>query len=716
MRSPNNKPVRVAITGFDGLDNPHPGTPVARALRAGWNGPIEIDALGYDTHMTGAWMPGIADRVHVMPSAAEGDDTVFERVLEIHAHRPLDAIIPCLDLEIPVYARLSDRLAQAGIRTLLPPVESIYATSKLRLPKFCHDSGFAAPRTIHVLDLSDLALHADQFGYPLMIKGVVAGAKKVNDAAEAQLEAAKLDEKWGGGVLLQEIVIGEEYIAAAIAGPDGECHGLVPVRKLGVNERGKAIFGAVIDDPDIKKTAIKILSRANWRGPLELEFLRPTGSSKIYLVEINCRFPSWIMLSHWAGCNLPVLLLSEILQPNPLTAPTPKAGTSFVRDVAETVVPLTEYRKLQRFGSCTGTTACKPNGHLKQEKGFRVAVSGVSTLDVVNAGLGVARALRQAADVTAIYGLGYGTYDSGLFRSDLFDVTYRLPLSDDPDMLLQRLEAIHGETPFDVVIPCLDGEIPRFIAIRERLETLGIHCLLPDSKAFNQRCKTELFTGGLRADWGDFVIPDTVHARSEEEIVKAARRLGYPVVVKGPISLAIEAKNEEEACAAWGALRKAGCADALVQPFVEGERFAVAVVCGQDHRSLCAMTIKKLHLCDRGSTWSAIGVNEPKLESAFADFMKHIHWVGPGEGEFIRDQTDERFHLIEINPRFTAWIAFSGYTGSNHPYQTIRTALGQAVKPAADTDGLVFMRSCEDIPISTSAFSALVTKGTLRHG
>ena len=182
-----------------------------------------------------------------------------------------------------------------------------------------------------------------------------------------------------------------------------------------------------------------------------------------------------------------------------------------------------------------------------------------------------------------------------------------------------------------------------------------MNVLLPDSKTFNQRSKTELFTGGLRHDWDGFVIPDTVHAQSEEEIVKAARRLGYPIVVKGPISLATEAKNEEEACAAWGTLRKAGCTDALVQPFVTGDRFAVAVVCGQDHGTLCAMTIKKLHLCDRGSTWSAIGVNEPELESAFANFMKHIRWVGPGEGEFIRDQTDERFHLIEINPRFTAW-------------------------------------------------------------
>ena len=55
-----NKTLRVAISGFDGLDVPHPGGPVARALREGWPGSIEIHALGYDPFMTGAWMGGAA--------------------------------------------------------------------------------------------------------------------------------------------------------------------------------------------------------------------------------------------------------------------------------------------------------------------------------------------------------------------------------------------------------------------------------------------------------------------------------------------------------------------------------------------------------------------------------------------------------------------------------------------------------------------------------
>jgi hypothetical protein len=85
------------------------------------------------------------------------------------------------------------------------------------------------------------------------------------------------------------------------------------------------------------------------------------------------------------------------------------------------------------------------------------------------------------------------------------------------------------------------------------------------------------------------------------------------------------------------------------------------------------------------------------------------------EGEFIRDELTERFHLIEINPRFTAWIAFSAHLGLNHPYAAVRAARGLPVVAGTAAADLVFMRSCEDAPITNSAFAAIATKGALKH-
>jgi len=710
-----NKTIRVAVSGFDGLDVPHPGGPVARALREGWPEPIEIHALGYDPFMTGAWMAGAADELHTLPELSEGDGAMLERLVALTSRFGFDAYIPTLDLEIPVVARIADRLAAIGLRTLLPSPDAIWATSKLRLPKFCHDHGIPAPRTIHVLDQSDLPLHADQFGYPMFIKGTVAGAKRAGNAAQASAVARELNRQWGGGVLLQEVITGEEYNVSAVIARDRSIAAMIAIKKVGVNEKGKGVMCTVVDDSVITEHAKKILEKLDWRGPLELEFVMPKGAKAPYLIEVNCRFPSWILLSAWAGSNLPAILLEEILGERHENRAPARAGTSFVRDVTEISVPFAQIDSLARFGSVAGQPPAPRRNRRGDPDGLNVAVSGVGTLDVVNAGLGVARALRNAPGIAKVYGLGYGTYDSGLYRPELFDMAFRMAASDDPEALYDRLEQIHAQHPIDVVVPTLDGEIPRYIEIEDRLSALGISTLLPTLEAFERRGKDKLFTDPPIKNPAGFAIPATIMARSEKDAIEAAETLGYPVVLKGTVSLAITAKSASGTRAAWTQLREKGFAEALVQRYVEGERFAVATVCDRSFEPLSMLTIKKLRICDRGSTWSAISLSQPALEAGFADFVRALKWVGPVEGEFIRDEQTERFYLIEVNPRFTAWIAFSAHLGLNHPYAAVRAARGLPVEIGPAAPDLVFMRACEDAPITNSAFAAIATKGALKH-
>jgi len=716
MSRPEAGPLRVGISGFDGLDNPQPGMAVAEALRAAFGSGVEIHALVYDPLATGAWMPGMADRLHLMPALRDGDEATLARLLALRAEHGLDLVLPCLDLDVPVYARLAARLRHAGIGNLLPEPESVYATGKLRLPQLCHDRGIPAPRTIHVLDLSAVTLHADQFGYPLMVKGLVAGAKRAGGAHETRMVARELDARWGGGVLLQEALAGEEFVVAGVMRGDGTCAGLVAARKLGVNENGKGVMGVVVDDPRLEAHARRVLEHLHWRGPVELELLRPHGAKEPCLLEVNARFPAWIRLAEWAGSNLAALVVEETRHPGRAHPPRPRAGTSFVRDVAETAVPLCRVRALARAGSVAGSAPAVPRNRLGDPDGARVAVSGLSTIDVVNAGLGTARALRRGPGIAQLYGLGYGAFDSGAYRAELFDAAYRLPSSDDPEALLERLREIHARTPFDCLLPCLDGEILRYAAVRDELEALGVRTLLPGARSFERRSKVGLADPALARDWGAFAIPDTVRAHTGAEVAAAVRALGAPVVVKGPVSHALRAGDADEARAAWARLRERGCTEALVQAHVAGERFAVSALCDRAHRCVASFTIKKLRVCERGSTWSGLRVEQPGLERAFAGFLRELAWTGPVEGEFIRDELDERFYLVEVNPRFTAWVAYTAQAGPNHPYLAVCAALGRDPEPLAHAgDQPVFMRRCEDVPVRASAFAAMATTGALRH-
>lgn len=708
--------LRVAISGFAGLDNPEPGTGVARALRLGWRGRLEIEALGYDAWTTGACSPGIADRLHLMPPLAAGDEATLRRILEVHARRRLDALIPCLDLEVPVYARLARRLEHAGIRTLLPLPDNVCAVAKTALPFFCYAHKILTPHTVHVPSVADIPLYADQFGYPLIVKGTVAGATRVESREQAGIEASRLNARWGGGVLLQQLLEGEEYVVAMVARGDGSCLGLVAMRKLGINHRGKGVVGAVVDDPSLEREARRILAKLHWRGPLELEFVRTHEEGKLYLIEINCRFPNWILLSHWAGCNLPVLLLREILQPGRRRSRPPRPGAAFVRDVEEVAVPVDRLEKLVRFGTVNGTPFPPSRAARASPDGIRVAVTGISAFDLVMPGLGVARALRAAPEIGRVYGLAYGPYDTGAHRSRLFDAVFRMPESDDPAELLQWLREIQEKEGLDVVLPCMDAELPLFLAVADELERMGVRTLLPSQAALDRRAKERIYRNFGHRDWGGFQIPRSLCVRSPKQVDRAARILGFPLVIKRSLGSASTVYDRAQARAACSALCQEDGERAVIQGFISGEEFTVAALCGRDHRMLGAVAVKKLLRCERGKMWGAIHMNLPELVAGLAPFLEKLPWCGPVEVEFIRDSTRERFMLIEVNPRFPAWIGFTADLGVNLPRDAVLAALDRPPGPRTLARDLLFMRNCEEISVDAQSFAHLATRGMLRYG
>lgn len=713
--------VTVAVTGFGGLDNPEPGTPVARALRLGGPSRLRIEALSYDPWATGAWAAGVVDSVHLIPPLVAGGEAIFARLLQIHRDRRLDVLIPCLDLEVPVVSRLAPRLRDAGIRTLVPGAEQIDAVRKVALPHLCYRHGIVAPRTVHVADISQVPFYAGQLGFPLVVKGTVAGAKIVESADQAAVEAARLNLRWGGGALLQQTVRGDEYVVAMVARGDGTCVGSVPVRKLGVNQRGKSVVGAVVNDPDLDREAQRILACLNWRGPIELEFIRAHGSGRLNLIEINCRFPSWILLSHWAKCNLPALLLKEILHPGSSRTRRARAGTSYVRDVHEASLPAAQVLELDRHRH---VSLAKPvNGHIggrALRRGsrpmLRVGVSGISAFEVVMPGLGVARSLRQTAEITAVIGLGYGPFDTGIHRRDLFDRVVQLDEPADHERLLRRLLSVRDSVGLDVIIPCLDFEIAHFAALAPRLKENGIATLLPSADALRRMRKQHLFNGAVkRKNWGAFQIPRTIRIWTLQGVDRATRALGLPLVLKGPESGAVAAYSADDARTLWMQLKERGQPESLAQSFVYGDEFAVAGVCDHEHRLRASVAIKKIVRCERGNTWGAVEVDLPALVHSFAEFLHTMKWTGPVEGEFIRDAFSERFALIEVNPRFPAWIGYSADIGINLPRHAAMMALGREVSPLPRRRDLVFLRSSEEVEARASAFAAFATRGWLGH-
>lgn len=718
--------VAVALTGLAGLDNPEPGLGVARALRNRWGSALALDGLVYDPWSTGGWTPGIVDRLHLIPPVANGDEAVLRRMLEVHKANPVDVLIPCLDLEVPVYSRLAGRLGREGIRTLLPAPEDIAAVTKVNLHAFCYARDILTPHTIYVRDVSAVALHADHFGYPLWVKGTVAGAKKVFTRAQAMYEAEILAAKWGGGVLLQESIEGNEHIVAMVARSDGSCLALAAARKLARNERGKSAIGAIIDDPALRRLALDVLAKLHWRGPLELEFVRSAVNGRYYLLEINCRFPSWILLTDFAGGNLPVALVQEILKPGGRAPRSSAVGSMYVRDVQEYVVPLDSVMQLKRIA-----TASVPAPAIRASRrgDVAVAVTGISAVELTQPGLGVARCLRSAPEVGRLIGLAYTPNDTGIFRTGLFDVCCRIPFGPDADKdidvdgdaeLFDCLRAIRRKHGLDVVIPNLDIEIPRFRRLASELERVGIHAVLPTKSAIRKLSKMGLADLSVHHGLEGLEFPPTMLLRSQRDLDAAWKRFGMPLVLKGMKARALRTYSQEQARLGWLRFRQEGDATVMAQPAILGEEYGIGVVCGRDSRLIDALPLKKLVMCERGKTWAAIPSPLPHLITQLAELLSRVGWVGPADVEFIRDSVSDRMVLIEINPRFPAWIGFSNMVDINLPRQLVLAAIGREPVPGiaerSRRPHTVFMRTTEEIKATATAMAAFVNRGEVRHG
>jgi biotin carboxylase len=708
----------VALTGFGGLDEPGPGASVAHALKQGWPSDLSISAWSYGSPANGAWLPGVVDRLQVLPPLAAGEEKVFAAIVEAHERAPVDVLIPC-EADVVLIAQLADRLNEQGIRTLLPLAHHVAALTRASLPKFLHDRQVSGPFTINVSNVDDVVPLADLIGYPLYVRGVHFGQQVVYNAHQAFHAAEQLNGISQPGVMLQYQASGQKYSVGLVADSEGRCRALVTIKIVASNGEGRTVTGTIINLEHIERFALDFVKAAEWRGALTLELVEPVGYGQPLVCDVSSHLPTWCQASHWGGTNLAMALLKEILGLR-RKVERPRPGTMFVRSVTELPIALDDLLRLNRHGRLDSFTPINGASHPRLDGevangGLVVAVTGTSTFDVVNPGLGVARALRQASEVKRIYGLAYGTLESGAYQPALFDEVFRLPDSGSLEALSRRIEDIHKAHRFDVLIPCLDGELPLFIKMRKMLDQLGIRYLLPDRKAFERRTKKKLFSGKLREDWGEFSIPLSRFARSKAETVTAVEAVGLPAVVKGPLFICFSANSLREATSAWQDLATAGWPEVIVQRKISGPHYATSIVCDREHKAVSALTIKKIMTCRRGSTWSAVRVSEPRLETEFSRFLHSIDWIGPAEGEFIRDELTDRFYLIEVNPRFTGWIFYSAALGCNQPRLAVRAAVGEAIDEPTFYSDVAFVRRMTEFPIRPSQLAALATKGYLRH-
>ena len=338
-----------------------------------------------------------------------------------------------------------------------------------------------------------------------------------------------------------------------------------------------------------------------------------------------------------------------------------------------------------------------------------VGISGINAVDNPGPGIGVARSLKEDKDLNVrIVGLAYDAMEPGIYMDWIVDKSYLMPYpSSSGDSYLERLLHIQSSYGLDHVIPNLDSELPFYIKYAERLTEQGIRTFLPSLSQFRLRGKDKLLD--LAAEL-DLRLPKTEVVTSDAMLADAVAAIGLPVMVKGCFYKAHFARTLAEATAHYSHLVAEWGYPVIVQEVISGDELNVVGLGDGEGGCLGLVAVKKVWITSQGKMWTGVTVKNQRMLDAAEKFVRCHRWRGPFELECM--VADGEVCLIEINPRFPAWVYLATAVGLNLPSQLLRRSLDLSPAPAADYEaGKLFVRYSYDLVTDMAPFQNTVTRG-----
>lgn len=297
-----------------------------------------------------------------------------------------------------------------------------------------------------------------------------------------------------------------------------------------------------------------------------------------------------------------------------------------------------------------------------------VGISGINATDNPGPGVAVARSLLQEAHPPKLVGLSYDVHDPGNYLTDTFKNSYLMPYPTRGwEGMFTAIKGIQQKDGLDVLIPCLDAELPLMIKFQSDLRSIGIQTLLPTEQQFELRSKDQLV--GLSK-----IIqcrhPKTESVHSNDQLIHVLKNdIPLPAVVKGKYYKAYIVSNLESAALKGAEIAAEWGFPLLVQERIVGQEINMIGLSDSNGNLVGRVSIKKQLTTHLGKVWTAVTIRDEKLDLLCDRFCKETKWSGPFELECMVN--DQGIYLIEINPRFPAWVYFATGVGVNLPQMLV---------------------------------------------
>lgn len=345
---------------------------------------------------------------------------------------------------------------------------------------------------------------------------------------------------------------------------------------------------------------------------------------------------------------------------------------------------------------------------------MKVAVTGLNNVDNPGPGVPVIRGIKDSGEFNGeIIGLLYDALEPGAYMSEVAERSYIIPYpSAGIDAFYERLEYINSVENLDVIFPTLDAELFAFSKISSKLEELNIKTFIPTKEQLILRGKDKLFdfckSQNIKA-------PFNIIASSMNDLYSLP--IPYPVVIKGIFYDAYIAHNFQEASAYFSKIAAKWGLPIIVQEFVKGEEFNVVALGDGEGGTVGAVASKKMYITDKGKGWAGVSIYDEELLNISKQIVEALNWRGGAEFEFVKKEDTGEYYLLEINPRFPAWVYLAVGAGQNLPYAALQLALGEKPEPFDKYEtGKIFIRYSWDLIVDMKKFEEITVKGVIENG